>query len=260
MADSASNQFVCVRCGKSADTLFLMHVNVVALGAPPSISPLGNYEKAPDSTAVFTCPHCRTALGVAGGGANSYIGNIDLRTSDEEMAGVLNSLRNMFRAIKLTGDGALAQLSLEEMLRVPAPEMNSIAIIIKHLHGNMLSRWTDFLTSDGEKPGRDRDAEFEPSATTRDEIMRQWNEGWACVMKALNALTAGDLSRTVTIRGQPHSVVEAAHRQVQHYSYHIGQIVLLARMSRGAKWQTLTIARGKSKEYTPKGLGGEPRR
>lgn len=189
----------------------------------------------------------------------TYIGSIEIK-SDKPFSGVLDSLRQIFRAIKTTGDGALTQLSLEEMQRVPAPEMNSIAIIIKHLHGNMLSRWTDFLTSDGEKPGRDRDAEFEASATTREEILRQWEEGWACTLKALDELTPGDLVRTVTIRGQPHSVIEAAHRQLQHYSYHIGQIVMLARLSRGPKWQTLSIARGKSKEYTPKGLGGEPKR
>jgi len=260
MSAPAATQFVCARCGKAADTLFSVLVNVVALPSSPSISPLGSNEKSAESTTVFTCPHCRAILGVAGGGASSYIGNLEIRTSDEELAAVLKSLRQIFRAVKTMGEGALAQLSLEELQRIPAPEMNSIAIIVKHLHGNMLSRWTDFLTTDGEKPGRDRDAEFEPSATTREEILRQWEEGWGCVLKALDALTPGDLIRTVTIRGQPHSVTEAVHRQLQHYSYHIGQIVLLARMSRGTQWKTLSIARGKSKEYTPKGLGGEPRR
>ena len=173
---------------------------------------------------------------------------------------VLSSLRQIFRAIKATGDGALAQLSLEEMLRIPAPEMNSVATIVKHLRGNMLSRWTDFLTSDGEKTTRDRDGEFESPASTREEVLAQWEEGWACVLKALDALTPGDLARTVTIRGQAHSVVEAAHRQLQHYAYHVGQIVLLARWCRGTQWQTLSIARGKSKDYSPKGIGGEPSR
>src|SRR4051812_35178779 len=173
---------------------------------------------------------------------------------------VLHSLRHIFRATKATGDGALAQLSLEELLRVPDPELNSVATIVRHLHGNMLSRWTDFLTSDGEKKWRDRDGEFEtPTAGSRDDILRQWEEGWTCVLSALDGLTPADLSRTVTIRGQPHSVIEAAHRQLQHYSYHVGQIVLLARWCRGKQWQTLSIARGKSKEYTPKGLGGEPK-
>jgi len=177
-------------------------------------------------------------------------------------ADVLTSINHIFRSIKKTGDGALAQLSFDEMRRVPGPEMNSIAVIIHHLEGNMKSRWSDFLTSYGEKPWRDRDKEFEPPPDkTRDELLARWNHGWATVFNALDPLKPDDLTRTVTIRGQPHTVVEAAHRQISHYSYHIGQIVLLAKLFKSpGTWKPLSIARGESKEYRPRGLGGEPNR
>lgn len=172
----------------------------------------------------------------------------------------LASTRRMFSAIQRTGDGALAQLSLEEMLRtLPDGDTNSIAVIVQHLHGNMLSRWTDFLTSDGEKPGRDRDAEFEPRTfSSREEILKLWVDGWSCVHNAVDALQPADLERTITIRAQPHTVIDAVHRQIQHYSYHAGQIVLLARWMKGSAWKTLTIARGKSRDYKPTGIAGEP--
>lgn len=188
---------------------------------------------------------------------NSRIGK------DAMSAAVLDSINHIFRSIKKTGDGALAQLSFEEMQRVPGggSEINSIAVIIHHLHGNMKSRWSDFLTSDGEKPWRDRDGEFDPPPDkNREELMARWNHGWATVFNALDALKPDDLARTVTIRGQPHTVLEAAHRQISHYAYHIGQIVLLAKMFKSSgPWQTLSIARGQSKQYRPRGLGGEAR-
>lgn len=170
----------------------------------------------------------------------------------------LSSTRHIFRAIKAQGDGALGQLSLEEMVRAPVVEMNSVATLVQHLHGNMLSRWTDFLTSDGEKAGRDRDAEFElRTFASRDEVLKLWEAGWACVFSAIDPLTMEDLAKTITIRGQPHSVVEALQRQIQHYSYHVGQVVLLAKWLKGDQWKTLSIAKGQSKTYTPSGLGGE---
>jgi hypothetical protein len=171
---------------------------------------------------------------------------------------VLDSIRHVFRSIKSAGDGALTQLSLDEMQRVPAPESNSIAVIIRHLHGNMLSRWTDFLTTDGEKPTRNRDSEFDaPVAASRDELFALWEAGWTTVFAALDALRPDDLCATITIRGQAHSVVEACHRQMYHYGYHIGQIVQLAKIHRAENWQTLSIARGASAGYVPSGKHGE---
>lgn len=171
----------------------------------------------------------------------------------------LVSSRRIFRAMQSSGAGALAQLSLEELQRSPGADLNSIAVIVQHLHGNMLSRWTDFLTTDGEKASRDRDGEFETREfKTREEILALWDEGWACTLKAVDALKASDLERTISIRAQPHTVIDAIHRQIQHYGYHIGQIVLLARWMRGPAWKTLTIARGQSRDYTPTGIAGEP--
>lgn len=172
----------------------------------------------------------------------------------------LDSMRHILRASKKLGDGALAQLDAEQMAREPAPGVNSVAVIVQHMRGNMLSRWTDFLASDGEKPWRQRDAEFQqPDAPSREEILALWEEGWACVFRALDALKPEDLGRKVTIRGQEHTVVQAILRQIDHYGYHVGQIVLLARLFLGDGWKTLSIARGQSQAYTPKGLGGEPK-
>lgn len=172
----------------------------------------------------------------------------------------LDSARHVLFAPKRIGDGALAQCSLDDLAWEPEPGANSIATIVRHMHGNMISRFTDFLESDGEKPWRDRDGEFDaPPPATRDEVLAQWEEGWACVARALDPLTGADILRTITIRGQRHTVIEAIHRQVQHYGYHVGQIVLLARLRRGDAWQSLSIARGASKEYRPSGKGGEAR-
>jgi Protein of unknown function (DUF1572) len=132
------------------------------------------------------------------------------------------------------------------------PESNSIAIIVKHLYGNMRSRWTDFLTSDGEKPDRNRDTEFEFPAATRAQLTAQWEAGWKFVFSALASLTDADLAREVLIRNERHSVMQAINRQVAHYSYHVGQIVFLAKHFAGDRWTTLTIPRGKSAEATAK--------
>jgi uncharacterized damage-inducible protein DinB len=169
----------------------------------------------------------------------------------------LDSARHLFRSLKASGDRTLEQLDREDLLWVPYEGGNSIAVIVRHLHGNMLSRWTDFLTTDGEKPWRDRDSEFvQPEAATLAEMMGWWEAGWHCLFQAVDGLTAEVLSSKVTIRGQEHTVIEALHRQIQHISYHLGQIVLLARMRKQNDWRTLSIPRGASKSYRPgSGLG-----
>jgi hypothetical protein len=163
----------------------------------------------------------------------------------------------VFRHYKGLAERAMAQLSDEQIFAVPDPESNSVAIIVKHMAGNMLSRWTDFLSSDGEKPGRDRDTEFENPPATRDAVMAMWHAGWRCLFAALEPLTAADLDRTVTIRGEPHSVMQAINRQVAHYSYHCGQIVFLAKHLSHEHWKALTVPRGKSAEFNRRVLAGE---
>ena len=153
----------------------------------------------------------------------------------------LDDSLQVFRQYKMLAERAMSQVSDEQLFAALDGEMNSIAIIVKHMVGNMRSRWTDFLTSDGEKPDRNRDSEFEDPAATRDALMRQWEAGWACVFGALEPLADDDLGRTVTIRGEPHSVMQAINRQVAHYAQHIGQIILLAKHFAAGQWQSLTI-------------------
>jgi len=154
------------------------------------------------------------------------------------------------RGHKRLADGAIAQIDDHQFFAAPDPESNSVAIMVKHLAGNMRSRFTDFLTSDGEKPDRQRDREFisAPEAT-REEMLHQWEQGWQLVFDTLNSLTPADLERTVTIRGEPHSVLQAIHRQVVHYAYHVGQIVFLAKHWKGTKWKTLSVPKGQSEQY-----------
>ncbi|MGO9275656.1 MAG: DUF1572 family protein [Terriglobia bacterium] len=155
-----------------------------------------------------------------------------------------------FHGLKSLADRAVAQASDAELFATLDEESNSIAAIMKHISGNQRSRWTDFLTSDGEKPDRNRDTEFEvQSAETRDAVMRRWEQGWDCLFQALEPLRADDLMRTVTIRGQPHTVVQAINRQLTHYSAHVGQIVALAKHFRSREWKSLSIPRGKSAEF-----------
>jgi hypothetical protein len=162
----------------------------------------------------------------------------------------LEEARRQMRGQKRMGEGAMAQLGDDEFFLTLDPESNSVAILVKHLAGNMRSRFTDFLMSDGEKPDRFRDREFEVSGTTtRAEVMRWWEEGWSCVLGAIETLKPEDVSRTATIRGEPHTVLEAINRQIAHYAAHIGQIVFLAKHLRSSKWKTLTIPRGKSEEF-----------
>jgi hypothetical protein len=151
------------------------------------------------------------------------------------------------RKLKDLADKAIAQIEGEQVFAVLDPEANSIAVIMKHVAGNLTSRWTDFLTTDGEKPDRQRDTEFEiGAATTRAEVLRWWEEGWACTFAALEPLTPGDLLRDVFIRGERHTVLRAINRQLSHYAYHIGQIVLLARHFRSADWRSLSIPKKRS--------------
>jgi Protein of unknown function (DUF1572) len=162
----------------------------------------------------------------------------------------LDEARRQMRGYKRMGEGAMAQLGDDEFFLSLDPEANSVAILVKHLAGNMRSRFTDFLTSDGEKPDRFRDREFDVSgATTRADVMRWWEEGWACVLGAIDALKPEDVTRTITIRGEPHTVLQAINRQIAHYAAHIGQIVFLAKHLRSSEWKTLTISRGKSEEF-----------
>lgn len=164
---------------------------------------------------------------------------------------------DLFRYYQRLGEKAMAQCPDEGLFTTLDAESNSIAIIVKHLAGNMRSRWTDFLISDGEKPDRHRDTEFETAPRTRAEMMELWERGWKYVFDALELLTDSDLSRTVTIRTEPHSVMQAINRQVAHYSYHVGQIVYLARHFAGDKWQTLSVPKKKSAEFNRKVASGE---
>lgn len=155
----------------------------------------------------------------------------------------------VFRQTRSLGERALSQCPDDALTVMLDPESNSIATIIKHMTGNMRSRWTDFLTTDGEKPDRNRDSEFETPASSRAELLAQWNQGWDLVFTTLNGLTEADMTRTVTIRNEPHSVMQAINRQIGHYSYHVGQIVFLAKHFGSANWQSLTIPRHKSSQF-----------
>jgi hypothetical protein len=154
-----------------------------------------------------------------------------------------------FRSYKELGDKTFAQIEEKDLFLQPSSESNSIAVIVKHMHGNMLSRWTNFLTEDGEKDWRQRDAEFEESASTKEHVLRLWEEGWACLLNTLESLTPADLDTSVTIRTEPLKVYDAILRQLAHYPYHVGQIVYLGRMAMNEQWQSLSIPKGNSQQY-----------
>ncbi|MBB6675411.1 DUF1572 family protein [Cohnella nanjingensis] len=154
-----------------------------------------------------------------------------------------------FKSMKKLGDGALRQLDDAGIRWTPAPESNSVAVIVKHVAGNMASRWTDFLATDGEKPDRNRDEEFMEDAEGHADIVAQWERGWAILFGALESLAPEDVHGTVTIRGEAHSVVEAIHRQISHYGGHVGQIVYAAKAYRADGWETLSIPRGQSQTF-----------
>ena len=161
----------------------------------------------------------------------------------------LVSVSKQFEYYKMLGDKTISQLSEDQLFWQYNSESNSVAIIVKHLWGNMLSRWTDFLTSDGEKEWRKRDAEFENDIKTKDELLNKWNEGWKCLFDAINPLHEEDLEKIIYIRNQGHTVVEAINRQLAHYSYHVGQIVFQGKMIAGENWTSLSIPKGDSKKF-----------
>ncbi|MGH9617092.1 MAG: DUF1572 domain-containing protein [Acidobacteriaceae bacterium] len=156
---------------------------------------------------------------------------------------------DLLRYYKKLADRAIARVTDEQLYKLLDEDANSIAIVMKHMTGNMKSRWTDFLLSDGEKPWRNRDSEFEQPPATRNALLQMWEQGWACVFEALQPLTDADLGRTVTIRGEAHSVMQAINRQIAHYSYHCGQIVFLAKHFQHAQWKSLSVPKGKSAEF-----------
>jgi len=164
---------------------------------------------------------------------------------------------SLLRYYKRLGEGALTQVQDEQLQATLDPEMNSMAQIVKHLHGNMLSRWTGFPDADGESPTRDRDGEFVDAPASRAAVMALWNQGWDSVFAALGPLEDGDINRTVRIRGEAHSVMQAINRQVTHYAYHVGQMVFLAKHFQHAKWKSLSIPRGQSKEFNRRVARGD---
>ena len=169
----------------------------------------------------------------------------------------IEDARSLFRQSKGLADRAMAQVSDQRLFLPLGEEENSIAIVVKHMAGNLLSRWTDFLTTDGEKPDRNRDSEFVDPVPTRAGLLEDWERGWAALFATLATLTDADLGRTVRIRGEAHSVMQAINRAYGHCAYHVGQIVLLAKHYAGPQWQTLSVPKNKSAEFNRKVTAGE---
>jgi hypothetical protein len=163
----------------------------------------------------------------------------------------------VFRYYKRLAERAMEQVTDEQLFATLDDEANSIAVVVKHMAGNMRSRWSNFLTTDGEKPDRDRDAEFVDPPATRKALLDVWEDGWARLFSALEPLTDADLGRTVTIRGEAHSVMQAINRQVAHYPHHVGQIVLLAKHFACERWESLSVPRNKSAEFNKRVAAGE---
>jgi hypothetical protein len=161
----------------------------------------------------------------------------------------LRSAKRQFNYYKSLGDKTFEQLEEIDFYFRPNEDSNSVAIIIRHLYGNMLSRWTDFLTSDGEKPNRNRDQEFEEQNLSKKELIDLWNKGWECLLSTLDSLAPGDLSRTIYIRAEAHTALEAINRQLAHYPYHVGQIVFIGKWIRSENWKSLSIPKNGSKEF-----------
>lgn len=165
-------------------------------------------------------------------------------------AAFLKDSMSQFRKYKKMAEDAMAQVSEQDFFKLPDNESNNIALIVKHMAGNMRSRWRDFLTSDGEKPDRHRDTEFEIyDDDSRETLMKRWEEGWKFTFEAIKPIDEADLSKTIYIRDEPHSVLEAINRQLTHYAYHVGQIVYLAKHFAGPRWKSLSVPKGKSKEF-----------
>jgi hypothetical protein len=167
----------------------------------------------------------------------------------------LPGILKAFRSYKSLGDKTLEQVNDADINYTPNEESNSLALIVKHLHGNMLSRWTDFLNSDGEKDSRKRDAEFEGALRDKKELLELWEEGWACLFTALEALKEEDLPKTIYIRKEAHTVLEAINRQLSHYPYHVGQMVYLGKMIRKGAWRSLSIPKGQSEQFNKEKFG-----
>ena len=165
------------------------------------------------------------------------------------MESYLESIKKQFEYYKMLGEKTFEQVSDDKLFWQNNEESNSIAMIVKHLHGNMLSRWTDFLTTDGEKEWRKRDEEFENDIKTRATLLEKWGEGWNSLFNAINPLTEGDLEKVIYIRNMGHTVCEAINRQLAHYSYHVGQLVFIGKMIQDEEWKSLSIPKGKSKAY-----------
>jgi hypothetical protein len=172
----------------------------------------------------------------------------------------LSSVKKLFRYYKSLGDKAIEQINEEQMHWQYNQESNSIAIIIKHIAGNSLSRWSDFLTTDGEKEWRNRDDEFEETASTKEELIALWDKGWQCIYKAIDPLADDDLMRIVYIRNEGHTVVEAINRQLAHIPYHVGQIVFAAKMIAAQNWSSLSIPKGQSKTFNADKFSNEKQR
>jgi hypothetical protein len=169
--------------------------------------------------------------------------------ASKQSTSVIAAAITSFRSQKQLADGAIRQISDEKLRRPLDADTNSIAVIMKHLGGNLLSRWKDFLTTDGDKPTRDRDNEFIEDFPDRATILAHWERGWACLFDSLSTLTDGDLFKTITIRTEPHNVIDALLRSLSHTSYHVGQIVQTARHYAGDNWTTLTVPRGGTKAH-----------
>ena len=174
--------------------------------------------------------------------------------------GYLESIRKQFRYYKQLGDKTLQQVPADRLFWAANEDSNSIAIIVNHMSGNMLSRWTDFLSSDGEKEWRNRDQEFESVIETEEQLWEAWNKGWECLFAAIDPLTEDDLGKLAYIRNQGHTVVEAINRQLAHYAYHVGQIVFLGKMLAEDGWQSLSIPKGGSKAFNEKKFAEEKKR
>jgi hypothetical protein len=165
---------------------------------------------------------------------------------------LISPLIEEFKKLKYQGETAIAQLADQELLLRINPQQNSIAVIVKHMHGNLLSRFTDFLTTDGEKPSRNREQEFAEEVVSKAQVMQRWNEGWACVLDALSSLTDDDLLKTITIRKESFTVIGAIGRSLGHCAYHVGQILLLAKHIKGSGWKYITVAPGQSSAFNQK--------
>jgi hypothetical protein len=161
----------------------------------------------------------------------------------------LESAIKRFLTYKVLGDMTFAQLEEKDFYYTPSENSNNIAVIVQHMHGNMKSRWTNFLTEDGEKPGRNRDEEFSPPACSKSQLLAMWEEGWRCLIDTLRSLTEDDLLKTITIRHEPLIVIDAINRQLAHYPHHVGQIVYIGKMILDKNWQSLSIPKGASQDF-----------